>query len=136
MLDLPMEVITMALSTIGGAYMRMKADERQDLAEERRFRAGAVESARAMQTPNVSHMRKVIVFLAFGMAYLILLAPLFNLPTMVPIEVTSGFKFLFFDFTNTVTEYVKLEGMVTPPYLSHVIVMIIGFYFGINAVKR
>lgn len=136
MLGLPLEVITMAISTIGGAYIRMTADARQDLAEERKARAGVMQAARAYQNPNASYMRKVIVFLAFGMAYIILLAPFFNLPTMVPVEVTEGFKFLFFDFTTKVIEYHQLEGMVTPDYLSHIIVMIIGFYFGSNGAAR
>jgi hypothetical protein len=58
------------------------------------------------------------------------------MPTVVPVEVTSGFKFLFLDFTNTVTEYVTLEGMVTPEYLPHAIMSVVGFYFGNSMAKR
>jgi uncharacterized membrane protein YfcA len=54
----------------------------------------------------------------------------------VPIEVTSGFKFLFLDFTNTATEYLQLDGFVTPEWLPIAIMNIIGFYFGSAAMQR
>jgi len=136
MLGLPMEVITMLISTVGGAYIRMKTDSQADLAAERLARAGAVKEAREFQTPSANWMRRFITMSFIGMAFIILLAPLFNLPTVVPVEVTSGFKFLFLDFTDTVTEYVTLEGMVTPEYLPFTIMSIVGFYFGNSMAKR
>jgi len=131
-----MEVITMLISTVGGAYIRMRTDGQKDLADERLARAGALQTARSFQGQQVSWMRKFITMSFVGMAFIILLAPLFNLPTVVPVEVTSGFKFLFFDFTNTVTEYITLEGMVTPEYLPYTIMSIVGFYFGNSMAKR
>jgi uncharacterized membrane protein YfcA len=71
-----------------------------------------------------------------GMAGFILLAPLLGQNTTVPVEITSGFKFLFFDFTNTVTEYVELEGVVVPEWLSHAIMSVVGMYFGQSIVAR
>ncbi len=126
----------MLLSTIGSAYIRMKADSQQDLANERQARAGLLKAARSFQNPQASWMRKFITMSFIGMAYFILLAPLVGLPTVVPVEVTSGFKFLFLDFTSTVTEYVTLEGMVTPEYLPHAIMSVVGFYFGNSMAKR
>ncbi len=136
MLGLPMEIITMLLSTVGSAYIRMKSDSQQDLANERNFRAGQMAAVREMQSPNTSWMRKAITLSFLGMAYLILLAPLFDLPTVVPVEVTEGFKFLIFDFTSTATEYITLEGMVTPEWLPHAIMSVVGFYFGNSMAKR
>jgi hypothetical protein len=66
------------------------------------------------------------------MAYFILFAPLFNLPTVVPIEVTTGLLF----WKETVTEYITLEGMVTPEWLPHAIMSVVGFYFGNSMAKR
>ena len=126
----------MLISTAGTAYIRMSADSKADLAAERIARAGVVQSAREMQSTNTSWTRRFITMAFIGMAYFILLAPLLNLPTVVPVEVTTGFKFLFFDFTNTVTEYVTLEGMVTPDYLPHAIMAVVGFYFGNSTAKR
>ena len=131
-----MEVITMLISTVGGAYIRMKTDSQADLAAERLARAGAVQSAREFQNPSANWMRRFITMSFIGMAFIILLAPLFNLPTVVPVEVTTGFKFLFLDFTDTVTKYITLEGMVTPEYLPFTIMSIVGFYFGNSMAKR
>ena len=136
MFGLPMEIITMLISTIGSAYIRMKSDSQQDLANERNFRAGQMAAVREFQSPNTSWMRKAITLSFLGMAYLILLAPLMGLPTVVPVEVTEGFKLFIFDFTNRYTEYVTLEGMVTPEWLPHAIMSVVGFYFGNSMAKR
>jgi len=136
MFGFPLEVITMIISTVGGAYIRMKADSQKDLAEERASRAGVVQAARQFQNPSANWMRRFITMSFIGMAFVILMAPFFGMPTVVPIEVTEGFKFLFFDFTNTVTKYITLEGMVTPEYLPYTIMSIVGFYFGNSMAKR
>jgi len=67
---------------------------------------------------------------------IVFLAPIMDMQTNVPIEVTEGFKFLFIDTTKTVTEYIALEGFVTPEWLPVAIMNIIGFYFGSAAMKR
>ena len=132
MFGLPMEIITMLISTLGSAYIRMKSDSQQDLANERNFRAGQMAAVREFQSPNTSWMRKAITLSFLGMAYFILFAPLFNLPTVVPIEVTTGLLF----WKETVTEYITLEGMVTPEWLPHAIMSVVGFYFGNSMAKR
>lgn len=71
-----------------------------------------------------------------SMAMFILLAPLLGFSTVVPIDVTTGFKILFLDFTTTVTEYVSLQGMVTPVWLPHAIMSVVGMYFGQSIVAR
>jgi len=136
MFGLPMEVITMLISTVGGAYIRMKSDSQKDLADERSARAGELKAVREMQNPSANWMRRFITMSFVGMAFVILTAPFFGFPTVVPVEVTEGFKFLVFDFTTTVTEFVTLEGMVTPEYLPYTIMSIIGFYFGQSMAKR
>ena len=136
MFGLPLEVITMLISTVGGAYIRMNADSRQDLANERINRAAVTQAAREFKSPSANWMRRFITISFVGMAFVILMAPFFNLPTIVPIEVTDGFKFLFLDFTTKTTEFIKLEGMVTPVYLPFTIMSIIGFYFGNSMAKR
>jgi len=114
----------------------MYSDSRADLAAERKARAGMIQEARNFQNANANWTRRFITVSFIGMAFFILLAPMFNLPTVVPVEVTEGFKFLFLDFTNTVTEYRTLEGMVTPEYLPHAIMAVVGFYFGNSITKR
>lgn len=136
MFGLPLELITMVVSYFASAYIRISADKRQDLADERLAHANALESARKFQTPNTNWARRFLVVSFVAMAGFILLAPLFGQTTTVAVEVTSGFKFLFLDFTNTVTEYIELNGVVTPSYLPHAIMAVVGFYFGNSNAKR
>ena len=143
MFGLPIEVITMLLSVIGGAVMKMWSQSQVDKAEQQQmlmsqFSAGqdSVNSARAYQNPNAQWIRRFLVVCFMGMAVFILLAPVLGLPTVVPVEVTSGFKILFFDFTNTITEWKSLEGMVTPEWLPHAIMAVVGMYFGQSIAAR
>jgi len=143
MFGLPIEVITMLLSVIGGAVMKMWSQSQADKAEQQQmlmsqFSAGqdSVNSARAYQNPNAQWIRRFLVVCFMGMAVFILLAPVLGLPTVVPVEVTSGFKILFFDFTNTITEWKSLEGMVTPEWLPHAIMAVVGMYFGQSIAAR
>ena len=143
MFGLPMEMITMILSVVGGAVMKMwsqaqsdKADQQKMLMQQFSASEDSVASARAHQNPNAQWIRRFLVVSFMAMAGFILLAPIMNLPTVVPVEVTSGFKLLFLDFTNTVTEWRTLEGMVTPEWLPHAIMSVVGMYFGQSIVSR
>jgi len=138
-----MEMITMILSVVGGAVMKMWSQSQADKAEQQKaliqqFSASedSVQNARNYQNPNAQWIRRFLVVSFMGMAMFILIAPILNLPTVVPVEVTSGFKFLFLDFTTTVTEWVTLEGMVTPEWLPHAIMSVVGMYFGQSLVSR
>ena len=143
MFGLPIEVITMLISVIGGAVMRMWSQSQSDKADQQKmlmaqFSAGqeSVESARAYQNPNAQWIRRFLVLSFMSMAMFILLAPVLGFPTVVPVDVTSGFKILFFDFTNVVTEWRSLEGMVTPVWLPHAIMAVVGMYFGQSIAAR
>ena len=134
----------MLASTVLGGLMKLWGNNRADLAEERKWQSKTAEqieaitnSARAYDNPSASWVRRFIVVACITLgAAVVLLAPLTEQVTNVPVEVESGFKFLFFDFTNTVTEYVQLEGYVTPEWLPVAIMNIIGFYFGSAAMRR
>ena len=144
MFDLPLEAVTMMGSTVMGGVMKMWGQAQQDKAEQFKqmmARNGQIEegvnNARAMQNPNAAWVRRFIVVTAMlGGLGIVFLAPLLGQSTNVPVEVTSGFKFLFLDFTNTVTEYIELKGFVTPEWLPVAIMNIIGFYFGSAAMQR
>ena len=144
MLGLPVEAISMIGSTALGGLMKMWGQAQQDKAEQFKqmmARNGQIEegvnNARQMQNPNAAWIRRFIVVMALlGGLGIVFLAPMLGQPTNVPVEVTSGFKFLFLDFTNTVTEYIQLDGFVTPEWLPVAIMNIIGFYFGSAAMQR
>lgn len=133
----------MILSTVGGAVMKMWSQAQSDKAEQQkaliqRFSASedSVQSARNYQNQNAQWIRRFLVVSFMAMAAFILLAPVLGFQTVVPVEVTSGFKLLFLDFTNTVTEWTPLQGMVTPEWLPHAIMAVVGMYFGQSIVSR
>jgi uncharacterized membrane protein YfcA len=144
MFGLPVEAISMIGSTALGGLMKMWGQAQQDKAEQFKQMMArneqveqGVNNARQMQNPNAAWIRRFIVVMALlGGLGIVFLAPMLGQPTNVPVEVTSGFKFLFLDFTNTVTEYIQLEGFVTPEWLPVAIMNIIGFYFGSAAMQR
>ena len=144
MFGLPVEAISMIGSTALGGLMKMWGQAQADKAEQFKqmmARNGQIEegvnNARQMQNPNAAWIRRFIVVMALlGGLGIVFLAPMLGQPTNVPIESTEGFKFLFLDFTNTVTKYIQLEGFVTPEWLPVAIMNIIGFYFGSAAMQR
>jgi uncharacterized membrane protein YfcA len=94
-------------------------------------------AAQRDNTAGGNYIRRTIALIAIiGGLGIVFLAPLSSQVTNVPIQVTEGWKFLIFDFTNTVTKYVPLQGYVTPEWLPVAIMNIIGFYFGSGAMKR
>jgi|TARA_B110000240_G_scaffold180759_1_gene212025 uncharacterized membrane protein YfcA len=146
MFGLPVEAISMLGSTALGGVMKMWSQSQADKAEQHKMMLQAnqqvqesVDSARAYQNPNAAWIRRFIVVTAMlsGIG-IVFMAPLLNQVTNIPVEVTHGSKFLFgiFDSTHTVTEYLTLEGWVTPEWLPVSIMNIIGFYFGSAAMTR
>ena len=146
MFGLPVEAISMLGSTALGGVMKMWSQSQADKAEQHKMMLQAnqqvqesVDSARAYQNPNAAWIRRFIVVTAMlaGIG-IVFMAPLLNQVTNIPVEVTQGSKFLFgiFDSTHTVTEYLTLEGWVTPERLPVSIMNIIGFYFGSAAMTR
>ena len=143
MFGFPLEVVTLLASTLGGAFMKLWTESRADVQEERMYNSKNFEAyeksmgrAAGLDKPKDMRMKKLLVVSVMGMAFFILLAPLFGLQTQVPVEVTDGFKFLFLDFTTTVTEYIELTGVVTPDWLGHAILSVFGLYFGQSIARR
>lgn len=144
MLGLPIEAVSMIGSTALGGLMKMwgqaqadKQNQFEMMMERNKAVEQTVQNARQYQNPNAAWIRRFIVVMALlGGLGIVFVAPLLNQVTNVPVEVTEGWKFLFFDFTNTATQYVQLEGFVTPEWLPVAIMNIIGFYFGSAAMQR
>ena len=144
MFGLPIEAVSMIASTALGGIMKMwgqaqadKQNQFEMMMKQNQATQETVNSARAYQNPNAAWIRRFIVVMALlGGLGIVFLAPFMGQVTNVPIEVTEGWKFLFFDFTNTATKYIQLEGFVTPEWLPVAIMNIIGFYFGSAAMQR
>jgi uncharacterized membrane protein YfcA len=144
MFGIPLEALTMLGSSVLGGVMTMWGQAAKDKHEQfemmmkrnEQIEQG-VQNARQMQNPNAAWIRRFIVVSAMlGGLGIVFLAPILGHSTFVPVEVTNGFKLLFLDFTNTVTEYKELYGFVTPDWLPFAITNIIGFYFGSAAMQR
>jgi hypothetical protein len=143
MFGLPMEIITMLGSTLGGAVMRIWSQSNADKAEQWKMALEAgrenelsKSAAREWSTPHANWTRKFLVVSFMAMAMFLILAPLLGQTTQVPIISTEGFKLLFLDFTKDVVNYVELEGFVTPEWLSHAIMAVVGLYFGSSITSR
>ena len=143
MFGIPMEVITMLGSTLGGAVMRIWSQSNADKAEQWKMALEAgrenelsKSAAREWSTPHANWTRKFLVVSFMAMAMFLILAPLLGQTTQVPIISTEGFKLLFLDFTKDVVNYVELEGFVTPEWLSHAIMAVVGLYFGSSITSR
>ena len=143
MFGIPMEVVTMLGSTVGGAVMRIWSQSNADKAEQWKMALEAGRenelsrsAAREWSTPHANWTRKFIVVSFMAMAMFLILAPLLGQTSQVPVISTEGFKILFLDFTHEVTEYIELEGVVTPEWLSHAIMAVVGLYFGSSISSR
>ncbi len=143
MFGIPLEVVTMLGSTVGGAVMRIWSQSNADKAEQWKMALEAgrenelsKSAAREWSTPHANWTRKFLVVSFMAMAMFLILAPLLGQTSQVPIVSTEGFKLLFLDFTHEVTEYIELEGVVTPEWLSHAIMAVVGLYFGSSISSR
>jgi len=145
MLGLPIEAISMLGSTLLGGLMKIASQRMADKATEQKLliaRNQHIEesinyAAQRDNTDGGNYIRRAIaIFALLGGLGIVFMAPMMQEVTNVPIQVTEGWKFLWFDFTNTVTKYIQLEGYVTPEWLPVAIMNIIGFYFGAGAMKR
>ena len=79
MFGMPIEVITLLLSVLGGAVMKMWAQAQNDRADQQKmlmqqFSASedSVEAARSYDTPNAQWIRRFLVVSFMGMAMFIL----------------------------------------------------------------
>jgi hypothetical protein len=143
MFGIPLEVVTMLGSTVGGAVMRIWSQSNADKAEQWKMALEAgrenelsKSAAREWSTPHANWTRKFLVVSFMVMAMFIIVAPLLGQSTQVPVISTEGFKLLFLDFTKDITTWVELEGVVTPEWLSHAIMAVVGLYFGSSITSR
>tara|TARA_R110000851_G_scaffold57574_1_gene134047 strand:- start:3496 stop:3933 length:438 start_codon:yes stop_codon:yes gene_type:complete len=144
MFGIPLEIITLLVSTLMGAYLKSKAQDQQDRHDQmmgqiqmNKAQESNIQNARQFNTEHASKTRKFIVtFVLMLAAYIVIVPSIFDVPTVVPVEVTTGFKFLFLNTMKTVTHWVPLNGVVTPIWLPATMTSIIGFYFGQAMAQR
>jgi len=141
---IPVELITMGVSALLGSATKLMAQSQAARREEHKMilaRQQAYESslasARKMDDGFAKATRRIIVLCLMGFIGWILLAPLFGMQPVVPVEVETGFRALFglIDTTHTTIEYQSYNGVVTPDWIRHAVLSIIAYYFGVGAAK-
>ncbi len=135
------EIISLIASSLTGFLFKMIAQHSADRQEQQRLlleRINASEqtrvSAREFNTPDSNWTRRFLVIMFMTMAFTVLLAPLFGLPTVVQFE-TPGWNIFGFTFGKEVI-FQTIEGMIAPSWLGQAIMSVVGFYFGQSVASR
>ena len=122
---IPMELITMGVSTIGGfalKYMATQADYRH---QQMMDLMGAQTRANTVDGGQGKYVRRFIVLVMMSILAFIVVAPAFmDVNTVV---VDEGW------FFTTTTE---VKGIIYDNTIKQILVAIIGFYFGTSAASK
>ncbi len=137
----PVEIITMLGSGLFSGIMTMWGMKAKAEAE---FRMHALKANKQQhqQTienikvdPGFSFTRRVVTFIIVTGAMIAVFFPtLFGVPTLI--ELTSESEGFFGLFKNTTTTYETVNAFVTPEWLKHAMLSIVGLYFGNSIVKK
>ena len=137
---MPIELLTMLASGAMGFLSKMWANNSKDKADQHRMmmeslvqKEKGVKSARKFDTPDSNIMRKFIVIALFSMLGFLLVGGMFGV-TNILIESTTNSIFGFI-FGSTI-DVIQVEGLVAYPWMHHVVLSIIAFYFGTGSAKR
>ena len=141
MFGFPIELITMLGSGLFSGLMTMWAQSQKAKAEQFDRLIGGLtkqydnQIAQIKVDPGFSLTRRVIAFIiVLGAMLAIFLPSLVGVPTLI--ELTSSSEGLFGLFTDTTTTYETVNAFVTPEWLKHAMLSIVGLYFGNSIVKK
>lgn len=123
MFGIPLEILSMVVSTLGGFYLTHKANEAERLHEERTYKADMIREARADK--NGVWVRRFIVVVMMALLAYIVVAP--SLMDANAVIVSEGW------FFTTTTE---VKGIVYDDTIRMIITSIIGYYFGSASASR
>jgi hypothetical protein len=123
MFGIPLELISMGVSTIGGFYATHTANQAERLHEERIAHRKAVKAARD-HAPGI-WVRRFIVLVMMGLLTFIVVAPAFL--DINAVLVDKGWLW------NSTTE---IHGIIYDDTIRMILVSIIGFYFGTASATR
>ena len=123
MFGIPLEIISLGLSTVGGFYASSKTAEAERLHEERLAYTATVKAAR--DDVKGVWVRRFIVLVMMLLLVFIIVAPAFLDVNTVLVD--EGW------FFNTTTE---IKGIMYDATTRTILTSIIGFYFGTSAGSR
>ena len=143
---IPMELISMAGSTVLGGVLSIMAQKGKDAAEQQQrlmqranFAAEQTDKARAVEDGFTKNTRRWIALMCV-FAILVLPKLVFLIAPETPIYVGYTEAVMqgwwIFASSTDVTQWKPLTGMVITPLDTHVVSSIIGLYFGGSLVRR
>ena len=123
MFGIPLEILSMLISTLGGFYLTNSANQAERLHEERLAYTASVKAAR--DDSKGVMVRRFIVIVMMGLLAYIVVAP--SLIDANAVIVSEGW------FWTTTTE---VKGIVYDDTIRMIITSIIGYYFGSSSAGR
>ena len=125
-MGIPVELITMGASAIGGFALKYMATQAQNRHEQFMDLMSSQNRADKVDGGEGKYVRRFIVLVMMGLLAFIVVAPAF-LPDVNTVIVDKGW------FFTTTTE---IKGIVYDNTIKQILVAIIGFYFGTSAASK
>ena len=122
MFGIPMELISMGVSTLGGFYLKNSAQNAERLHEERMQNS---QSRKEAENRSGIWIRRFIVLVMMSLLMFIVIAPAFLDVNTILIEDT------WFG-----TKQIVVDGIIYDDTIRLIIVSIIGYYFGTSSASR
>ena len=122
MFGIPMELISMGVSTLGGFYLKYSAQNAERLHEERMQNSNSRKEA---ENRSGVWIRRFIVLVMMSLLMFIVIAPAFLDVNTILIEDT------WFG-----TKQIVVDGIIYDDTIRLIIVSIIGYYFGTSSASR
>jgi len=143
---IPIELISMLVSTVLGGVLSImaqkskdKADEQKMLMQRAEFQSQQFDKARAVDDPFTKNTRRWIALIAV-VSILVLpkLAPFIasDMPIYVGYTESVMQGWWIFASSTDITQWKPMTGLVITPLDTHVVSSIIGLYFGGSLVRR
>lgn len=123
---MPVELLTMGVSTIGGFALKYMATQAQYRHEQFLDLMGSQERANKVDGGEGKYVRRFIVLVMMMLLTFIVVAPAF-MPGVNTVIVDEGW------FFTTTTE---VKGILYDNTIRQILVAIIGFYFGTSAASK
>lgn len=143
---IPIELISMLVSTVLGGVLSIMAQKGKDKADEQKMlmqRAGfaskQADKARAVDDPFTKNTRRWIALICV-VAILVLpkLAPFIDPSMPIYVGYTEAVMqgWWIFASSTDITQWKPMTGLVITPLDTHVVSSIVGLYFGGSLVRR
>jgi hypothetical protein len=143
---IPLELLSMGISTLLGGIMSIMAQKSQDRASEHKMlmqraelAASQTDKAREVKDPHTMHTRRwIAVMIVFSVVVLPKLAPFIDPNMLIYVGYTEVISQGWWIFSSDydMTQWKPMTGLVITPLDTHLASAVVGMYFGIAATRR